>query len=264
MSERKRTVFLKIFVAGALLVVMLIPSIYACIFLGSMWDPYGNINELPVAVVNHDKPVKYQGKKLSIGNDLVDKLKKNDSLKFSFVDEKTAQEGIENGTYYMVITIPEDFSENSTTLMTDNPKKMDLNYATNPGKNYIASKMSSTALERICREIESSVTESYTQSVFDEIGNIAKSLRSAADGANKIESGVKQLEDGNGKITDNLKLLSDSTVKLKDGAVTLDSGIKTYTDGVAEVNSGVWQLTGGLRNLDGSVPALSSGVQSLL
>ena len=264
MSEKKRTVFLKIFVAAALLVVMLIPSIYACIFLGSMWDPYGNINELPVAVVNRDKPVTYQGKKLSVGNDLVDKLKKNESLKFSFVDDRAAQEGIENGTYYMVITIPEDFSENSTTLMTDNPKKMDLNYATNPGKNYIASKMSSTALDRICREIESSVTETYAQSVFDEIGSTANGLSNAADGADKIESGVKQLEEGNGKITDNLKLLSDSTVKLKDGAVTLDGGIKAYTDGVAAVNSGAWQLNSGLRTLDGSVPTLTSGVQSLL
>ena len=166
MSEKKRTFILKVLPIIALCVVMLIPSIYACIFLGSMWDPYGNIGDLPVAVVNHDKEVRYNGKTLSIGSDLVDKLRDNDSLKFNFVSDKVAKEGIENGTYYMIIDIPKDFSHNATTLMTDNPKKLNLKYSTNPGKNYIASKMSSTALEKIKEEIENTVTQTYTQTVY--------------------------------------------------------------------------------------------------
>ena len=39
----------------------------------------------------------------------------------------------------MVITIPEDFSSDASTLMDDNPKKMELKYETNPEQN-IASK----------------------------------------------------------------------------------------------------------------------------
>ncbi|MCG0556332.1 membrane protein [Lactiplantibacillus plantarum] len=35
-------------------IIMFIPSIYAVTFLRSMWDPYGRLNNLPVAVVNHD------------------------------------------------------------------------------------------------------------------------------------------------------------------------------------------------------------------
>ena len=33
--------------------VIAIPSIYTTLFLGSMWDPYGKADKLPVAVVNH-------------------------------------------------------------------------------------------------------------------------------------------------------------------------------------------------------------------
>ena len=32
--------------------IIAIPTIYTTLFLGSMWDPYGNIDKLPVAVVN--------------------------------------------------------------------------------------------------------------------------------------------------------------------------------------------------------------------
>ena len=59
--------------------VIAIPTIYNTLFLGSMWDPYGNLDKLPVAVVNKDKPVTYNDKELKVGEELVDKLKDEDS-----------------------------------------------------------------------------------------------------------------------------------------------------------------------------------------
>jgi len=55
--------------------IIVIPIIYAGLFLKSMWDPYGSVDNLPVAVVNEDKPVEYNGKTLSIGKDMADELK---------------------------------------------------------------------------------------------------------------------------------------------------------------------------------------------
>lgn len=263
MSKKKKTFILKVLPIIAICIVMLIPSIYACVFLGSMWDPYGNIGDLPVAVVNYDKSVDYNDKTLSIGDDLVDKLKDNDSLKFNFVDSDTAEQGIENGTYYMVITIPKDFSKNATTLMDANPKKMELDYKTNPGKNYIASKMSSTALEKIKTEIEHTVTETYTQTVFDTIGDTADSLYDAVDGAQKLNDGVGKLSDGNDTITTNLKTLADSSVTFADGANTLNTGLVTYTNGVTSLNSGAWRIKAGLDTLNSNVPTLSNGISAL-
>ena len=36
----------------------------------SLWNPYGEVSKLPVAVVNKDQAVTYQGKKLKVGHDL--------------------------------------------------------------------------------------------------------------------------------------------------------------------------------------------------
>ena len=74
----------------------------------------------------------YEGTDVNVGEKLVDKLKDNDSLAFNFVDSETATNGLENGTYYMVITVPKDFSKNATTLLDENPKKMVLEYAYKP------------------------------------------------------------------------------------------------------------------------------------
>ncbi len=248
-SGKKQNFFWRHFNGIAMAAIVLIPTIYTTLFLGSMWDPYGNVDQLPVAVVNNDKSVDYEGKTLAVGDELVDKLKENDQLDFHFVSADKAEKGIADGTYYMVITIPSDFSENASTLMDDEPKKMELQYATNPGTNYIASKMSETALAKIQKEVSESVTKEYTETIFDQMGTVGDGMSDAADGALQIKDGVSDLQDGNTTITDNLKLLSDSTLTFVDGAKTLQSGLQTYTDGVATVNSGAQTLSDGMDQL---------------
>ena len=190
--------------------IIVIPIIYAGLFLKSMWDPYGNVDSLPVAVVNEDKPVEYNGKTLSIGKDMTDELKDNDSMAFNIVDSKTAEDGLANGTYYMVIKIPENFSANAATVMDNDPKQMELSYETNPGTNYIASKLSETAMLKLRDNIASKVTETYTETVFDSISEAGDGMQEAADGSGKIEDGLNTAADGNKTITKNLKNLSSN------------------------------------------------------
>ncbi len=243
--------------------IIIIPVIYAGLFLKSMWDPYGSLDNLPVAVVNNDKSVEYEGKTLSVGSDMEDALRDNDSLDFHFVDSKDAEQGLRNGTYYMVITIPEDFSENASTLMDEKPKKMELEYETNPGTNYIASKMSESAVVKIRDEVASQVTETYTQTVFDQITEVGDGMQEAADGSKELKDGLGDASDGNKTITDNLKKLADSTLTFKDGANTLTEGLKEYTDGVAQVDDGATQLNDGVGTLTAKVPELTAGVNKL-
>ncbi|WP_252312986.1 hypothetical protein [Sinobaca sp. H24] len=56
--------------------VILIPLIYAGIFLRGAWDPYGNADQLPVAVANEDKPADYEGEALNIGEETIANLKR--------------------------------------------------------------------------------------------------------------------------------------------------------------------------------------------
>lgn len=246
-----------------LVALILIPSIYTVVFLGSMWDPYGNSGNLPVAVVNKDKAVDYNDKKLDVGNQLVDKLKDNDSLDFHFVNSKEANKGLKDGDYYMVITIPSNFSKNATTLLDKNPKKMVLNYTTNPGTNYVASKMDDSAIAKIKAEVSASVTKTYAETIFTSIGTMSDGFAEASDGTQQLSDGMTQLEDGNKTISDNLKVLASSSLTFKDGTNTLTKGLKDYTNGVVAVNNGIYQLKTGVGTLGSATPTLASGVSDL-
>lgn len=247
-----------------LVALILIPSIYTVVFLGSMWDPYGNSGDLPVAVVNKDKAVEYNDKKLDVGDQLVKKLKDNDSLDFHFVNSKEANKGLKNGDYYMVITIPSNFSKNATTLLDKNPKKMVLNYTTNPGTNYVASKMDDSAIAKIKAEVSASVTKTYAETIFTSIGTMSDGFAEASDGTQQLSDGMTQLEDGNKTISDNLKVLASSSLTFKDGTNTLTKGLKDYTDGVVTVNNGTYQLKTGVSDYTAGVSQALVGANQLV
>ena len=112
-KQEWKNIFHNTWIKVVMVAIIAIPSLYACIFLGSMWDPYGNSGAIPVAVVNEDKEVIYNDASLAVGEELVKNLKDNDSMEFHFVNASDALKGLEDSQYYMIITIPNDFSKNA-------------------------------------------------------------------------------------------------------------------------------------------------------
>ena len=263
LKKEWKNLFKNKFLIVALIAIMTIPTIYTTLFFGSRWDPYGKVDNLPVAVVNNDTPVTYEGIDVNVGEKLVDNLKDNDSLAFNFVDDETALKGLENGTYYMVITIPKDFSKNATTLLDEDPEKMVLEYATNPGTNYIASKMSQTALSKIQTSISNTVTKTYADTVFDLFENLGDSLEVAADGSLELKDGITQLEDGSVKISNGLDTLSNSMLTFTDGSKTLSNGLDTYLAGVESLSTASKELATGAEKLAAGANQLDSSVKNI-
>lgn len=236
--------------------VALIPALYNLSFLGSMWDPYGNVDDLPVAVVNQDKSSTLNDQTLSIGDDMVDSMSKNKALDYHFVSEKKAEEGLENGDYYMVITLPKNLSEKAASLLTDDPEKLTINYQTTVGRSFVASKMSESAMTKLKDTVSKNITTTYTQAVFKSMSSLQDGLQEASDGGNELLSGSKQLESGSQTITDNLNTAASGSQTLADGTATLSSGLTTYTNGVSTLASGA-------NELNSNSAALISGIAQL-
>lgn len=244
--------------------IMIIPMIYACVFLGSMWDPYGHTDQLPVAVVNKDKEVEYNGSTMDIGKQLSDKLSKNDSMDFNIVSSTKAQKGLKDGKYYMVITIPENFSKNATTLLDDDPQTMMLTYTTNPQTNYVATKMDDSAMAKVKAEISSTVTKTYSKILFKNVKTLSKGFNTAAEGSQKLSDGVATASEGNKTITENLNTLASSALVFNDGADSLVKGLSAYTEGVSTAKAGAQQLDNNSATLNNGAAQLKSGSSQLL
>ena len=246
-----------------IVVLFFVPSIYAVTFLSSLWDPYGQVKNLPVAIINKDKSVTYEGQKLAVGDDLEKELRKSKDMDFHFPSEKEAKAGLKDGKYYTVITIPSDFSKDATTLLDKDPKQMKLNYETSSGHSFIAGKLSESGAKEISQQISKQVTKTYAKTIFGEMKKVGKGMNTAADANKQLADGTTQIKSGSDQLTSGLQTLSASTLQFNDGAQTLTQGLSQYVDGVAQADAGSQQLTAGLGQLNGQVPALVSGVGQL-
>ncbi|WP_286028967.1 YhgE/Pip domain-containing protein [Ligilactobacillus agilis] len=266
----------KILIA-TILGIMSLPFLYSLFFLKSVWDPYGSTSYLPVAVVNKDQATYYQGKKFQVGHDLVSKLKDNDDLEWHFVSEKEANDGLSHKKYYMVITIPKNFSKNATTVLNRHPHKMNLTYETNDSLNYIGKVISETGVKQVNSEIRESVSTAYADTMFKVVKKVGKGFNEAASGSKQLADGSKVLNDGlntytagvgqvnNGviQLAAGVVPLSDGVQKLTAGSTALATGLKTYTAGVSQVNDGVQTLNSSTGTLATGVNALATGSNTL-
>lgn len=257
--------------------ISLIPALYNIIFLSSMWDPYGKISKLPVAIVNKDQAATYNDEKLTIGEDMVSNLKDSNSLDFHFVDEGEGERGLRDGDYYMVVTLPSNLSEKASSILTNHPEQMTIDYQTSSGHSFIASKMSDSAMTQIKQTVSTNVTQSYTKALFEKMDDLKLGLSQAANASLQLADGSNQLSDGSQTLTTNLQILAQSSLTFSNGTDQLSTGLGTYTAGVNQLNLGlgnfntglnqytstISQIDNGLNQLNSQTPALVSGLTQL-
>ncbi|HDR4763305.1 TPA: YhgE/Pip family protein [Bacillus thuringiensis] len=246
-----------------IIAVLFVPILYAGMFLWAFWDPYKQLDDLPVAVVNLDKGVVFDGKPIEVGKGLVDNLKDNTSFKWEFVSEKEAKKGMEGRKYYMLVRIPDDFSSNATTLLKDDPKPLNLEYIPNESLNFLSSQIGGTAIEKIKGEVSSTLTKTYAEKMFDSIQDVSKGLADGAEGANKLHDGSSELHDGSSKVTDGLHTLQGKSGEMKDGVGKLFDGSGKVTAGLNTLNSKNGEMQIGIGKLVDGSGKVTDGLHAL-
>lgn len=254
----------------SVIVICFIPFLYSIFFLKSVWDPYGSTQNLPVAVVNEDCAVKYQGQTLKVGAQLVQELRKNKQLKWEIVSKQTAKEGLAHRKYYTVVTIPKDFSKNAATVLDQSPKKMELKYETNGSLNYIGQVISEMAMTKLNQKIRAQVTQSYATTMIKLVKQVGTGFNQAASGAKQISTGMVTLNSGTNQfvagvstVNNGVQTLQAAVTPLASGSSQFASGSTTLASGVNQYTSGVGLLAAGLTKLSANSAALNAGTATL-
>ena len=243
--------------------ISLIPALYNIIFLSSMWDPYGQVSELPVAVVNKDKKASYNGQTMTIGEDMVSNLKENKALDFHFVNEEEGEKGLEDGDYYMVVTLPSDLSEKATSILTNHPEQMQIDYQTSSGHSFIASKMSDSAMTQLKQTVSTNVTETYTKALFQKMNDLKSGINKAAEGSEQLANGADQLVTGSQTLTTSLNTLANSTVTFSTGADQFTKGLSSYVSAIEQLHIGLGTFNSGLQSYTNAVSQVDTGLGQL-
>ncbi|MFH7818293.1 YhgE/Pip family protein [Neobacillus thermocopriae] len=246
-----------------IIAVMFVPVLYAGMFLWAFWDPYANLSKLPVAIVNEDQGAEFEGDQLHLGNDLVTKLEKSKDFGFEKVDKQKAYNQLKNQKYYMLIEIPKDFSKNATTLLDDDPKKLELKYIPNESFNFLSSQIGGTAVEKIKTAVSEKVTETYAETMFEKISELADGVEKASEGAEKLSDGTVALNEGTKELNKGLATLAEKSIQFREGSKEAAIGSQKLTAGTLEIKKGLGKVDNNLPLLIEGTNQVYSGLEQL-
>lgn len=220
--------------SAALVAIVLIPLVYGGLYLWFAWDPYGKLDQMPVAVVNEDTGanVEADGQTTAIngGAQLVDQLEADRIFDWRFVDADQARQGLEDGDYYMVITIPADFSTRLASLSGTDPEQATVEFDLNDANGYVAGIMASTVESELRNQINTAVYVTFATTIFGDLTELNQGLTQAADGADQLSDGIGSAQSG--------------AADLENGLGDLTSGADQVADGAEQVSDGVDQAVG--------------------
>ena len=152
-------------------VVLLIPLIYSFFYLKSYWNPYGNLSDMRVAVVNSDKGKDDKNQ----GNEFVQSLKDSDTFKIEEVSQEDAEEGMKKGNYYATIKIPENFTECLESASTTDKQIAEVTYNPNQATNYLGTQIINSAVKTIQLSLQSKVDKEIIANLSDKIIEVTDS-----------------------------------------------------------------------------------------
>ncbi|MER7496065.1 YhgE/Pip domain-containing protein [Streptomyces pharetrae] len=238
---------------AALVALLLLPLLYGALYLWSFWDPYGRLDRIPVALVNDDQGATAGGKKLNAGDDIVEGLRESEVFDWHEVSAAEARAGVEDGRYYLSLTMPEDFSARIASSSGDLPETGALQVRTNDANNYIVGQISRTVFSEVRTAASTKASRSFLDKIFISFSDIHGETVKAAGGADKLKGGIGKAEKGSKDLADGLKDAKDGSGDLAKGLRKLHTGAGDLEDGSKKVAEGTQTLADKVNGISGKV-----------
>lgn len=209
----------------AVVAILLMPLLYGALYLWAFWNPFGNVDKLPTAIVNLDEGAELRGESVDAGPQVVSGIVDSGQLDIHEVSEKEGAEGLEHGKYAFTVTIPEDFSESIVSAATGDARQADLIFTYNDANNYLDTIIGQDAAEEVINQVTAQVSEQVFTAAISGIEAELPKIRAAAEGVEELNSGMDELNSG-------VDRLSSGLDTAQSGAATLASSIDQVVTGV--------------------------------
>ncbi len=249
----------KVFNIIIFMVVLLIPLIYSFFYLKSYWDPYGDLSGMKIAIVNLDNGKDGENQ----GNEFVNSLKESATFDIQEVSKEDAEKGMENGTYYASIEIPDNFTECLLSASSTDKQIAKITYSPNQATNYLATQIVNSAVKTMELNLQSKIDKQIIANLSDKLAEVPNSLQEISNGSDTILTGAKSLNSGLKQINDGSTQLTNSYSQFNAGVNSAYEGSKTLDNGISQVSNGINSLQTGSRDLDNAISQINAGAEKL-
>ena len=239
--------------------LIVIPSLYAWFCIYAFWDPYNSTENLKVAVACDDTgyenslaPVNF-----NIGKEVVEALRENHKFHWIFLDRESALEGVQSGAYYAALVIPEDFSRNLMSILSEDVRPAEILFYINEKENAIAAKVTNQGAGAVQQTIDQTVAEKTSETLLRALDTASGVLRDQDTEvlADHLSSRLQDMTAGLSAAADTLDTLCAMNETLCDLLQTTEDLLQTLG---SDLSVSLNQLpAGALKDAAGGLTALS-------
>ena len=238
----------------AVMAVSVVPAIYALIYLSSVWDPNAKTNALPVAIVNLDQGIHYQGRAVNVGAELSAGLVQSATFGFrELLDAQDAREQVIFGKLAFAIIIPTDFSANAVPGLRAGDGQVTVIFS--EGNNYAAAGFARRFATELGHRVNERLNENRWEQVLLAADGSGKSLE-------KLKLGMSQLRMGAQSLEVNASKYSAASVQLSAGFKQVGNGIRTIEEKLP-LDTDLKSLRAGTARLSTTQRELGVGLEQL-
>ena len=233
--------------------VLLLPVVIGGILVAALYNPVERLDGLNAAIVNEDAPVTIDGQYVPLGRQLTAGLVEGSdsqpsNLTWTLSNADDAAEGLADGTYAAVVTIPENFSAAATSTQPgETPERATIQVETPPDSLIVDDAITAQVTTAAASLMGTEISKVYLENVFLGFTTLGDQLGTAADGATQLADGAQQAADGATALPGGATQLGDGARSLASGAGELGTGLGTIADKTREAASGAGQLASGVQ-----------------
>ena len=260
------------------ILVILVPALAGFMVVSAATAPKAKAASIPAAVVNLDSPATTSdGTTMPAGRLLLGRLTDpdaaltassstgatTDTLDYSVVTADAAAQGLSDGTYDVVITIPEGFSQAVVDTLGGTPSDATVDVQTNGTASPEVGAASQEIVSAAAASLGTTVSVAYLNASLTSLSDMKDQLGRAAGGADRLSTGADSLESGADDLSTGADQASQGATTLADGLNRLESGADELTDGTSSASSGAADLSDGASSLSSGASTLADGADSV-
>lgn len=244
--------------AQVLALAVLVPALAAGLALWSVGDQVEGVDTLPAAVVNHDEPVEVEvdgeQQPIAMGRLLAGGLTAPRSdeqrrLGWELATPEDAREGLEEGRYHAVLTIPSGFSGSLAGITRNEPEQAGVRVRTNDSAGALLGPLTEDIGDVAANDVGRMLTVTYLEGLYDQTAQMQVQLGRAADGAGRVAGGASDLAGGADDLADGTARAGEGAGDLADGTGQLSAGAGDLADGTDQLQDGAHELARGADRL---------------
>ena len=247
--------------------LVLVPALYAWIYLFAMWDPASHTRDLPAGLVSLDEGARYRDRELNLGRQVLDQIEQHGQFAYRRYDDPAlARRDVRTGRLAFVLEIPSDFSRRA--LPGEQPGAAKLTIYTSEGNNFASAEFARRFAPEVARRVNTMLAEARWDLVLSRASGSQRTLEDLRTALTELYRGADELHAGLGRAREGSQQLAGHSAAAVEAATRLRAGAAQLADGTQQLGGGVRQLGSSLRALearrppDSELAALRLGLQA--